>query len=97
MGRQERPHALLGYGFKFAAEFAEPGLGDQALAQPRATRPIRGSGCPPARQPGDDDPRLRLLGAFAMASIRITLDDWLVHRGSLPARVRAALSSARIE
>jgi AcrR family transcriptional regulator len=46
---------------------------------------------------GPEDPRPRLLGALAMASIRIALDDWLVHGGSLPARVRAALSSARIE
>jgi len=44
-----------------------------------------------------DDPRPRLLGALAMASIRIALDDWLLRGGSLPARVRAALSSARIE
>jgi AcrR family transcriptional regulator len=47
--------------------------------------------------PVPDDPRPRLLGALAMASIRIALDDWLVHGGSLPARVRAALSSVRIE
>ncbi|HZN84505.1 MAG TPA: TetR family transcriptional regulator, partial [Mycobacterium sp.] len=44
-----------------------------------------------------DDPRPRLLGALAMASIRIALDDWLAHGGSLPARVRTALSSVRIE
>lgn len=44
-----------------------------------------------------DDPRPRLLGALAMASIRIALDAWLVHGGALPPRVRAALSSARIE
>jgi AcrR family transcriptional regulator len=43
-----------------------------------------------------DDPRPRLLGALAMASIRIALDDWLLHGGSLPTRVRAALSSVRI-
>jgi AcrR family transcriptional regulator len=46
--------------------------------------------------PGPDDPRPRLLGALAMASIRIALDDWLIHGGSLPARVRTALSSVRI-
>jgi AcrR family transcriptional regulator len=44
-----------------------------------------------------DDPRPRLLGAVAMASIRIALDDWLAHGGALPARVRAALSAVRIE
>jgi len=43
-----------------------------------------------------DDPRPRLLGALTMASIRIALDDWLIHGGSLPSRVRAALASTRI-
>jgi AcrR family transcriptional regulator len=47
--------------------------------------------------PGAEDPRPRLLGALAMASIRIALDDWLLHGGSLPTRVRTALSSVRIE
>lgn len=46
---------------------------------------------------GPEDPRPRLLGALAMASTRIALDDWLLHGGSLPARLRAALSSVRIE
>jgi AcrR family transcriptional regulator len=44
-----------------------------------------------------DDPRPRLLGALAMASIRIALDDWLAHGGSLPARVRRALSSVDVQ
>ncbi len=44
-----------------------------------------------------DDPRPRLVGAMAMASVRIALDDWLVHGGSLPARVRSALSSLHVE
>jgi AcrR family transcriptional regulator len=44
-----------------------------------------------------DDPRPRLIGAIAMASVRIALDDWLVHGGSLPARVRSALSSMPVE
>jgi AcrR family transcriptional regulator len=39
-----------------------------------------------------DDPRPRLLGALAMAAIRISLDDWLLLGGSLPDRVRTALS-----
>lgn len=43
-----------------------------------------------------DDPRPRLLGALAMASVRIALDDWLIHGGSLPARVRTALGSMRL-
>jgi AcrR family transcriptional regulator len=47
--------------------------------------------------PGPEDPRPRLLGALAMASIRIALDDWLLYGGSLPARVRTALLSVRIE
>ncbi len=45
---------------------------------------------------GPDDPRARLIGALAMASIRIALDDWLVHGGSLPDRVRSALSSMAV-
>ena len=47
--------------------------------------------------PGPEDPRPRLLGALAMTSVRIALDDWLLYGGSLPARVRTALSSVRIE
>jgi hypothetical protein len=31
-----------------------------------------------------------------MASIRIALDDWLAHGGSLSARVRSALSAVGI-
>lgn len=45
----------------------------------------------------EDDPRPRLVGAIAMASVRIALDDWLLHGGSLPDRVRSALSSLRVE
>ncbi|MGZ8801821.1 MAG: TetR family transcriptional regulator [Mycobacterium sp.] len=44
--------------------------------------------------PAPDDPRPRLLGALAMASIRIALDDWLIHGGSLPPRVRCALAAS---
>jgi AcrR family transcriptional regulator len=43
-----------------------------------------------------DDPRPRLIGALAMAAIRIALDDWLVHGGSLPDRVRSALSALAV-
>jgi AcrR family transcriptional regulator len=46
---------------------------------------------------GPQDPRPRLIGALAMAAIRIALDDWLLHGGSLPSRVRAAVSSVRVE
>jgi AcrR family transcriptional regulator len=46
---------------------------------------------------GPDDPRPRLIGALAMAAIRIALDDWILHGGSLPVRVRAAISSVRVE
>jgi AcrR family transcriptional regulator len=52
---------------------------------------------PRVRDLTDDDPRPRLIGAMAMASIRIALDDWLEHGGSLPSRVREALSSLHIE
>lgn len=51
---------------------------------------------PRLADPEPDDPRPRLLGALAMASIRIALDDWLVHGGPLPARVRSALSSVHV-
>jgi AcrR family transcriptional regulator len=44
-----------------------------------------------------DDPRPRLIGALAMASVRIALDDWLVHGGSLPERVHTALEAAIVE
>jgi AcrR family transcriptional regulator len=47
--------------------------------------------------PQPDDPRPRLLGALAMASVRIALDDWLEHGGSLPQRVRAALSAYSVD
>ena len=43
-----------------------------------------------------EDPRPRLIGAMAMAAIRIALDDWLEHGGSLPVRVRAAVSALRV-
>ncbi|MBI2697888.1 MULTISPECIES: TetR family transcriptional regulator [Mycobacterium] len=43
------------------------------------------------------DPRPRLIGALAMATVRLALDDWLVHGGSLPDRVRHGLSAITIE
>lgn len=45
------------------------------------------------RQP---DPRPRLIGALAMSSVRIALDDWLAHGGSLPDRVQQALRSITV-
>jgi AcrR family transcriptional regulator len=44
-----------------------------------------------------DDARPRLVGALAMAAVRIALDDWLRHGGSLPQRVRTALAAIWIE
>lgn len=43
-----------------------------------------------------EDPRPRLLGALAMASVRLALDDWLAHGGSLPERVRTALGAISV-
>lgn len=42
------------------------------------------------------DPRPRLLGAAAMATVRIALDDWLVQGGSLPDLVRRGLATVTI-
>jgi AcrR family transcriptional regulator len=46
---------------------------------------------------GPDDPRPRLIGALAMSSVRIALDDWLCHGGSLPDRVHDALASVTFD
>jgi hypothetical protein len=42
------------------------------------------------------DPRPRLLGALAMATVRIALDDWLIHGGSLPGRVHRGLAAIAV-
>ncbi|MCV7438504.1 TetR family transcriptional regulator [Mycobacterium seoulense] len=42
------------------------------------------------------DPRPRLIGALAMATVRIALDDWLSHGGSLPERVGQGLAAITI-
>jgi AcrR family transcriptional regulator len=42
------------------------------------------------------DPRPRLIGALAMATVRIALDDWLSHGGSLPDKVRQDLAAITI-
>ena len=44
----------------------------------------------------DADPRPRMIAALAMAAIRISLDDWVAHGGSLPALTRRALRSITI-
>ncbi|PND57214.1 TetR family transcriptional regulator [Mycobacterium sp. ENV421] len=40
-----------------------------------------------------DDPRPRLIGALAMASVRISLDDWLRDGGLLSDRISRAVNS----
>lgn len=45
----------------------------------------------------EQDPRPRLLAALAMASVRICLDDWIHHGGSLPNLIHRALNSITIE
>ncbi|AKK26800.1 TetR family transcriptional regulator [Mycobacterium sp. EPa45] len=40
-----------------------------------------------------DDPRPRLIGALAMASVRISIDDWLRDGGSLSDRISRAVRS----
>jgi AcrR family transcriptional regulator len=40
-----------------------------------------------------DDPRPRLIGALAMASVRISIDDWLRNGGSLSDRISRAVNS----
>lgn len=50
------------------------------------------------RMPGliAQDPRPRLIGALAMAAVRIALDDWLNHGGSLPDRVSRGLAALTV-
>jgi AcrR family transcriptional regulator len=45
----------------------------------------------------DHDPRPRLLAALAMAAVRISLDDWTDHGGSLPALIHRALEPITID
>ncbi|OJZ68797.1 TetR family transcriptional regulator [Mycobacterium paraffinicum] len=42
------------------------------------------------------DPRPRLIGALTMATVRIALDDWLSHGGSLPDRVGQGLAAIKV-
>ncbi|MGY4711770.1 TetR family transcriptional regulator [Mycolicibacterium sp. CBM1] len=48
-----------------------------------------------ARLPGlgVDDPRPRLIGALAMAAVRISIDDWLRDGGSLADRISRAVNA----
>lgn len=39
-----------------------------------------------------EDPRPRMIGALAMAAVRISLDDWLRDGGSLPDRIQRAVT-----
>ncbi|MBV8790391.1 MAG: TetR family transcriptional regulator [Mycobacterium sp.] len=51
---------------------------------------------PRMTQLAPQDPRPRLIGALAMAAVRIALDDWLAHGGSLPDRVGQGLAAITI-
>jgi AcrR family transcriptional regulator len=42
------------------------------------------------------DPRPRLIGALAMAVVRIALDDWLSEGGSLPERISRGLAAIAV-
>lgn len=43
-----------------------------------------------------EDPRPRLIGALAMASVRISIDDWLVHGGDLPERLQSTVRAISV-
>lgn len=45
----------------------------------------------------EHDLRPRLIGALTMATVRLALDDWLAHGGSLPARIQRGLAAIRID
>ncbi|OBH93374.1 TetR family transcriptional regulator [Mycobacterium sp. E2733] len=51
---------------------------------------------PRLRRLAPQDPTPRLIGALAMATVRIALDDWLSRGGSLPDRVRQGLAAITI-
>jgi len=44
----------------------------------------------------DDDLRPRMIAALTMAGVRISLDDWAQHGGSLPDRIHRALRSITV-
>jgi AcrR family transcriptional regulator len=76
------------------ASSAEPRLSCPAPQRPRSSP---ASSAEPRLSCPAQDPRPRLIGALAMASLRIALDDWLMHGGSLPDRVQSALSSLHVQ
>lgn len=43
-----------------------------------------------------DDPRPHMIAALTMAAVRISLDDWIHHGGSLPDRIHRALRSVTV-
>jgi AcrR family transcriptional regulator len=45
----------------------------------------------------EHDLRPRLIGALTMATVRLALDDWLAHGGSLPARVQRGIAAIKID
>jgi AcrR family transcriptional regulator len=76
------------------AELVAPRLSCPAPQRPRSSP---ASSAEPRLSCPAQDPRPRLIGALAMASLRIALDDWLMHGGSLPDRVQSALSSLHVQ
>jgi AcrR family transcriptional regulator len=58
---------------------------------------IAGLVAPRFRELTPDDPRPRLVGALAMAAVRIALDDWLQHGGSLPRRIQDAMRAISLD
>lgn len=43
------------------------------------------------------DPRPRMIAALTMAAVRISLDDWIAHGGSLPDLIQRALGTITID
>ncbi|OBH30911.1 TetR family transcriptional regulator [Mycobacterium sp. E342] len=62
----------------------------------RYERAIADLVAPRLRRLAPQDPRPRLIGALAMATVRIALDDWLSHGGSLPERVGRGLAAISV-
>ena len=86
--RPERPAKSEG-GVRFTLKSDFTPAGDQPRAIAELVAPRYADLAP-------GDPRPRLIGALAMASVRIALDDWLQHGGSLPQRVRTALETLSV-
>ncbi|WP_141585045.1 TetR family transcriptional regulator [Actinomadura sp. WMMA1423] len=60
---------------------------EEAIAGLAATR---------TRDATDGDPRPRMIAALTVAAVRISVDDWIQHGGSLPDLIHAALASITI-